>query len=171
MLQCAKTFTGKSMAIFGNLATLKQQLPQACFQVVFQYLQSIGNDFLLLKLNESIKEQLTKEIFVLKQAYFTKSRENAFFESHKKYIDVQYIVQGEEFMDVSSIENLTQLEPYSQENDFIKYQAQEKAFSSLFIKKGELAIFFPEDAHQPCILNQNPTIVYKAVIKIPVELF
>jgi biofilm protein TabA len=171
MLQLNKIFEEHTMAIFGKLDTIKQQLPQACIQVVFQYLESIGNDFLNINLNESFKEHLTKEIFVLKQAYFTKSRENAFFESHKKYIDVQYIVQGEEFMDVSTIDNLTLLEPYSQENDFIKYKAQEKEFSSLLIQKGELAIFFPEDAHQPCILNKNSKIVYKAVIKIPVELF
>ncbi len=159
------------MAIFGDLKTIKQQLPQACFQVAFEYLQSIGNDFLKIQPNETIKEYISKEIFVLKQTYFTKTREDAFFESHKKYIDIQYIVQGEEFIDVCTLNNLTIKEPYSEQNDFIKYAANHKEYSSLLIKKGELAIFFPQDAHQPCILNQASSQVYKAVIKIPVELF
>lgn len=160
-----------SVAIFGKISALKTQLPQTCFQVVFQYLESIGSDFLNINANESIKEQLTKEIFVLKQAYYTKSRENAFFESHQKYVDVQFMVQGEEFMDVSNIEDLTLLEPYNKENDFTKYQAQHKKFSSLLIQKGELAIFFPQDAHQPCIQNGSSQLVFKAVVKIPIELF
>lgn len=159
------------MAIFGDLKTIKQQLPQACFQVAFEYLQSIGNDFLKIQPNETIKEYISKEIFVLKQTYTTKTREEAFFESHKKYIDIQFMVQGEEFMDVCTPHNLTLLEPYNEQSDFIKYEAQHKAYSSLLIKKGELAIFFPQDAHQPCILNETSSQVYKAVIKIPVELF
>lgn len=159
------------MAIFGDLETIKQQLPQASFQVAFEYLQSIGESFLTLSPNETIKEYISKEIFVLKQTYLTKKREDAFFESHKKYIDIQYIVQGEEFMDVTSIKNLNIIEPYSEENDFIKYQSLNQEYSSLLIKKGELAIFFPQDAHQPCISNKSSHQVFKAVIKIPVELF
>lgn len=160
------------MAIFGTITSLKGQLPQTCFQVVFQYLESIGNDFLKINPNESVKEYLSKEIFVLKQTYETKSRENAFFESHQKYIDVQYMVQGEEFMDVSSIEDLDIIESYNAQTDFTKYQIKkEKNFSSLLIKKGELAIFFPQDAHQPCIKNEHNQQVFKAVVKIPVELF
>jgi YhcH/YjgK/YiaL family protein len=170
MLQYPKIFTGNSMAIFGNLATLKQQLPQACFQTAFDYLETISDDFLTIKPNEPLKETLSDGIFVLKQAYLTKTRENAFFESHKKYIDVQFMVKGQEFMDVCTIEDLTLLEPYHEENDFIKYTVKHKQFSSLFLKEEHLAIFFPQDAHQPCIQNGSSQLVFKAVIKIPVEL-
>jgi len=170
MLQCTKTFTGKSMAIFGNLATLKQQLPQACFQTVFSYLETINDDFLRIQPNESLKEYLTDGIFVLKQAYLTKARENAFFESHKKYVDVQFMVKGQEFMDVCPIEDLTLLEPYHEENDFIKYKVTHENFSSLCIKEGHLAIFYPQDAHQPCIQKKSSELVFKAVVKIPIEL-
>jgi YhcH/YjgK/YiaL family protein len=159
------------MAIFGNLETIKQQLSQACFQVAFHYLDSIGNNFLTLQNNESIKEYISKEIFVLKQSYNTKARENAFFESHQKYIDIQYVVEGEEYMDVSCIENLTLFEPYNSEKDAAKYHTLKENFSSLLIQKGQLAIFFPQDAHQPCIQNHTSKRVFKAVIKIPVELF
>lgn len=120
------------MAIFGNLETIKQQLPQACFRVAFQYLESIGEDFLKLKPNEPIKEYISQEIFVLKQSYYTKDRENAFFESHQKYIDVQFIVQGEEFMDVCDITHLTLTQPYNEEKDVIKYATRKENFSSLF---------------------------------------
>lgn len=159
------------MAIFGNLETIKQQLPQACFQVAFKYLESIGSDFLNIQANESVKEYISKEMFVLKQSYFGKERANAFFESHKKYIDVQFVVAGEEFMDVSCIENLEILEPYNDEKDVVKYKTKENNFSSLLIQKGQLAVFFPQDAHQPCIQAKSDERVFKAVIKIPVALF
>src|SRR4051812_2067211 len=35
------------------------------------------------------------------QVYHTRGREDCFFESHRKYIDVQFILHGEEVMDVA----------------------------------------------------------------------
>ena len=157
------------MAIFGKLETLKNQLTQKEFQIAFNYLENITNDFLLIKEGECIKEMINDDIFVLKQAYSTKNREDCFFESHRKYIDIQYMVRGEEIMDVSPIEDLVEINPYDDKTDFIKYTGKD-ANSSLYIKEKELAIFYPEDGHQPCIRTNNSSkLIYKAVIKIPVD--
>lgn len=158
------------MATFGNLDNIQKQLNHKAFQVAFRYLEKISDDFLDLKEGECIKEMITDDIFVLKQAYYTKNREDCFFESHKKYIDIQYMVKGEEIMDVSDIENLNLITPYDKNTDFIKYDGN-KNISSLCIKEKELAIFFPEDGHQPCIKTDKSVLVYKAVIKIPNQLF
>ncbi len=156
------------MAIFGQLKTVKNQLTQKEFQIAFDYLENISEGNLLIKEGECFKEMITDDIFVLKQAYYTKNRENCFFESHKKYIDIQYIIKGEEIMDVSHIDNLEEINSYDEETDFIKYSGN-NSISSLYIKEKELAIFYPEDGHQPCIKTNISELIYKAVIKIPIK--
>lgn len=156
------------MAIFGKLTTLKNQLIKKEFQSAFNYLENITNDFLLIKENECIKEMIDGDIFVLKQAYYTKDKKDCFFESHKKYIDIQYIVKGEEIMNVSHIDDLKETKRYDEKIDFIEYSRRDNV-SSLHIKEKELAIFYPEDGHQPCIKTNKSELIYKAVIKIPVD--
>jgi len=154
------------MATFGKIKDIKNQIEDGYFKIAFNYLENISDDFLKIKDGECIKEMLSDDIFVLKQAYYTKDRKDCFFESHKKYIDVQYMVKGSEIMDVSSLEKLEIIENYDEEKDFIKYKS-EKNFSSLLINEKELAIFYPNDAHQPCIKDEKSELIYKAVVKIP----
>lgn len=157
------------MAIFGKLENLKQQITDKNFQTAFDYLSNIQNESFDIKDGECIKEMINDEMFVLKQAYITKNREDCFFESHKKYIDIQYMLKGEEIMDVCNLEDLEILKDYDDKTDFIKYKGKEKNISSLLIKENELAIFYPQDAHQPCIKTNQNKLIYKAVIKIPVK--
>lgn len=156
------------MAIFGKLDDIKNQIEDGYFQIAFNYLEAIDEDFFKIKEDEVIKEMITDDIFVLKQAYKTKNREECFFESHRKYIDIQYIVKGSEVMDVSNLEELEIIEEYDENRDFIKYSSK-NSFSSLLIKEKELAIFYPSDAHQPCIKNIKNEVIYKAVIKLPIN--
>lgn len=156
------------MAIFGKLEYIKKQINDDNFQLAFDYLENIGNEFLNIKNGECIKEFISENIFVLKQAYNTKDRKDCFFESHKKYIDIQYMLKGSEVMDVSDLTDLEITEHYDEEKDVIKYSSK-NIFSSLCIKDNDLAIFYPNDAHQPCVKIDNSKLIYKAVIKIPVN--
>lgn len=158
------------MAIFGKLEVLKNQIKSDTFQKALNYLENIDDSILNVKDGECIKEMIDDNIFVLKQAYKTKSREDCFFESHKKYIDIQFMYKGSEYMDVSNLDNLTLIKDYDENTDFIKYAGETQNISSLLIKEKELAIFYPQDAHQPCIKVNTSELIYKAVIKIPVEL-
>ncbi|MAD43036.1 MAG: YhcH/YjgK/YiaL family protein, partial [Arcobacter sp.] len=67
------------MAIFGNLEDVKKQVSKEAFQVAFEYLENITSDFLDIKNGECIKEMLNEDIYVLKQAYYTKNRKDCFF--------------------------------------------------------------------------------------------
>lgn len=157
------------MAIFGKLQDIKNQITDEYFQIAFSYLESINNDFLKIKEGECIKEYITEDMFVLKQAYFTKNRDECFFESHRKYIDIQYMVKGAEIMDVTSINNLQIVNNYDDKTDFIKYENKSENISNLLIKEKELAIFYPTDAHQPCIKTDEKKLIYKAVVKVPIN--
>ena len=153
------------MAIFGKLDCIKNQIKEDNFQLAFNYLENISNDIFEIKNGECVKELINENMFVLKQTYFSKPRSECFFESHKKYIDIQYIVKGSEIMDVSHIDDLQIIEAYNEEKDFTKYNTK-NAFSSLHIKEKELAIFYPSDGHQPCIKVDKTEQIYKVVIKI-----
>ena len=100
--------------------------------------------------------------------YITKNKENCLFESHKKYIDIQYMFEGDEIMEVENVNNLLIETAYKEVLDYAKH-AQSKNASVLKIKENELAIFYPNDAHMPCIkINENKKII-KAVFKILVN--
>lgn len=87
------------------------------------------------------------------------------FEAHKKYVDIQYVISGKEFIEYVDASDLKPTIPYDGNKDVRFYDsdnyAKKLADSSLVF------IFFPNDAHKPGInAGQNDT-VKKVVIKIP----
>lgn len=87
--------------------------------------------------------------------------------NHKKYIDVQFILEGEEIIEVDNIQNLNINFEYDENIDLIKYNDSNFS-SSIKLRKGDVAIFFPDDAHMPCIKINEPKKVIKTVIKVTV---
>jgi biofilm protein TabA len=162
------------MAIFGKLSLLKEQLSDEKFEKAFKYLAEVldassdkNANIRSLAIDTSNKIEIDAHCFALEQVYLSKKREECFFESHKKYIDFQFIVDGEEVLEVAHTDDLDISEVYNEAKDFIKYK-DKKANSSIILRKGELAIFYPEDAHMPCIKVQEPSKVLKVVIKVKV---
>jgi YhcH/YjgK/YiaL family protein len=76
--------------------------------------------------------------------------------------------KGDEIMEVENVNNLLIETAYKEDLDYAKY-FQSKNSSILKIKENELAIFYPNDAHMPCIkIDENKKII-KAVFKILVN--
>ncbi|MDD9269570.1 YhcH/YjgK/YiaL family protein [Paenibacillus sp. GCM10023248] len=103
------------------------------------------------------------DIFLLLQEYQTKSEETQFWEAHNRYIDIQYMVQGSERMGYAFVEDLHQTEDFLAEKD---YMVLEGKGQDLVVHEGAFAIFFPQDAHMPCLYDEQPTLIKKAVIKV-----
>lgn len=163
------------MALFGTLQTLKSQVCSSKFEKAFAYIEKLqdknSNEYKTLlnkKIGECNKIVLDENCFVLEQTYITKDKEDCLYESHKTYIDIQYMFEGDEIMEVENVNNLTVTTKYNPDLDYTKY-AQSKNSSVLKIKQNELAIFYPDDAHMPCIkIDENKKII-KAVFKILVN--
>ena len=162
------------MAIFGNLKVVKEQVEDEKFKTAFAYLEkvleegTVGNNRLLsLPLNAFERVDLDDDNFGLEQVYMSKDRENCFFESHKKYIDVQFILEGEEIIEVQNASELVDDMPYDEDMDLMKYKMIGKS-SALVLKKGDVAIFYPEDAHMPCIMIDDTVKVVKTVVKVAI---
>lgn len=164
------------MGLFGSLATLRAQAPaNAAFAAAFAYLDDLQREgspvrsrVRALAAGESQKIDLGDGLFVIEQAYDTKVRADGFFESHRKYIDVQVVLEGEELMEVADASRMTVRQPYHAERDLIVYEDSSEA-SLLRLSAGQGAIFFPADVHMPSLrIRSEPVLVRKAVVKVPV---
>jgi YhcH/YjgK/YiaL family protein len=85
------------------------------------------------------------------------------WESHRKYIDLQYIITGEEKMEVAPLANATVTKPYDETKDGANYIAKGKLYTAT---PKEFYLFFPDDAHRPSIKVDGYDNVKKLVIKI-----
>jgi biofilm protein TabA len=162
------------MAIFGNIEVVKKQVDDKKFLKAFEYLEKVLDEnstenkrLNSLNIGAFEKENLDENNFALEQVYNSKDRKNCFFESHRKNIDVQFILEGEEIIEVDNIENLSEKFSYDDAMDLVKY-SDSSFSSSIKLKKGGVAIFFPEDAHMPCIKIENSKKVIKTVVKVKV---
>ena len=165
------------MAIFGSMATVRAQTsPPMAFAAAFDYLGDLfreGSSAALrirgIAVGETQRIELAGGAFALEQVYRSKPRAEALFESHRKFIDVQVVFEGYEWMDVADIASTLVLRPYNAERDFIIYENLPEV-SSLRIEAGDVALFFPTDVHRPGVCGETgPMIVRKTVVKVPVD--
>ncbi len=99
------------------------------------------------------------------QEYETK--ENAKYETHRKYIDIQYMIKGKEFVGVTDKSNCTTCEEYNSETDleFMDINTQE---DYQVLNEGDFLVFYPTDAHKPSINPNEKLKVKKVIVKVAV---
>jgi biofilm protein TabA len=105
------------------------------------------------------------DLFALVQRYHTGPATEKRFEAHREYIDIQYVVSGQERVLYVPVEGLQVDTPYRAGED-IELYADPAASSSLLLRPGEFAIFFPEDAHKPGCMAGSRAEVTKVVVKV-----
>jgi YhcH/YjgK/YiaL family protein len=107
-------------------------------------------------------------VFVSEECYRSKARADGFFESHRKFIDVQIVFEGVELMEVAELATMTTRQAYNPERDLITYEDNPDA-SWLRVFPGQAAVFFPTDVHMPQLaVREAGGVVRKCVIKVPV---
>lgn len=87
-----------------------------------------------------------ERIVALPQGYTTKAVGDGRLEAHRRYVDIQYIVAGEERMGWSPLEGLTGT--FDEGKDLGFYDGP---FDMVSVKAGMFAVFYPHDAHAPCL--------------------
>jgi YhcH/YjgK/YiaL family protein len=102
-------------------------------------------------------------IFALVQEYTTKPPDQCAWESHRMYMDVQYVISGVERMGYLNLTQAREREPYDSARDVAFY---EPGADYVTIAAGMLAIFGPEDVHAPCGAAGSPSAVKKVVVKV-----
>lgn len=89
-------------------------------------------------------------------------------EAHRKYIDVQFLIEGNEVIGWVSADKLTITQPYNVENDIWFGTLPANQLSMLRLIPGQLAVFYPEDGHLPRRTFDKPAMLKKLVVKVAV---
>lgn len=98
-----------------------------------------------------------------------KSMEEAKWEAHKKYIDIQYVIRGKEKMGIIPIQKVTPLDAFDIEKDLGFYTAEEKEAKYYEASPSTFLIFFPADAHRPSLKVPGFESDKKLVVKIKAD--
>lgn len=105
-------------------------------------------------------------IFINLSTYTNKNVNDCLFESHKKYIDIQYVITGSELIDVCEADTLKVKEDKLDTSDIAFFESTE-AFSRAHLTEGLFTVLFPGEAHRPCVAPDGKGVqVKKAVAKI-----
>lgn len=121
----------------------------------------------LTALEDGRHEILGNQVYVNIQNYVSKEEVDAKFEAHKNYIDIQYIIDGEERIGVSNVDNFQPLSEYDSEKDIVFLKRNTSDIGNFVnLRSNEFVILNPQDAHMPSVAVNSPSNVKKAVVKV-----
>ena len=97
--------------------------------------------------------------------YISKDPEDApEFEIHKKEIDLQIMLEGEEIIDGASRDAAIYAEDYNAEGDYSMVETIENNF--IHLVKDMFVIYLTGEPHKPGLAVENPAAVKKIIFKI-----
>lgn len=96
--------------------------------------------------------------------YETKPCEKIPFEAHRKYWDLQLVLEGEENVGYAPLETLTEKVPYSEDEDIAYYSGDGQEIK---LSHGMALLLAPWDGHRPgAMTDKGTTKVKKIVVKL-----
>lgn len=108
-------------------------------------------------------------LFLLVNAYETHAPETALSEAHEQYIDVMYMVEGEETIYVKPTDQLREItKPYNPEIDALLGKLDDDA-TPVRLTAGSFVVLFPQDAHSPACHTDGPQSVKKVIAKVKIR--
>lgn len=113
--------------------------------------------------------QINPRVKAIVSEYETKAENEYGYEAHKKYIDIQCTLQGQERVACLPIGRMKEEKPYSEEKDAAFYSSIVSP-QEMTIGDGYFAVFYPQDGHMPQLCIDYPTIVKKVVVKVQFDL-
>lgn len=107
--------------------------------------------------------------FVVVSRYTTRPVEECRPETHERYVDIQYVVEGEEYLGWCPLSpDLHVAVPYDPVKDIAFYEALVPE-SNFVLTEGCYAILYPDDVHRPQTAIDAPAAVTKVVAKVRVD--
>ena len=130
----------------------------------FKFLK--GND--LTKLELKRYEIDGDNLFATVSEYQSKNEESAKFEAHRKYIDIQYVISGNEIMNIAPLKTVTDVVTQYDATKDIEFMTTDKVINYT-ASPSNFFIFFPSDAHRPGLKSGVNSPVRKIVIKVKAD--
>jgi biofilm protein TabA len=103
-------------------------------------------------------------LFALVQGYHTKALSEGFWEAHRRYIDLQFVLQGTERIGYAPLRRM-QLESHDEQRDLSVLKGEGDL---LTLTEGCFMLLWPEDVHMPGLQADRSGPVRKIVCKIAV---
>jgi biofilm protein TabA len=100
-------------------------------------------------------------LYVLMMTVDGRGRDKAKLEAHRRYVDIQAVISGEDLMGWSPLAACRQAQPFDEKGDGGLFD--DVPVSWVAVPQGSFALFFPEDAHAPVAGTGK---VRKAVVKV-----
>lgn len=123
----------------------------------------------LRDVNPEIKKgvyELSPRVKAIVSEYTTKKVNENGYEAHRDYIDIQYLISGQEKICCLPLEYLKETKSYNKEIDAAFYEEADMKPQEIIIGKGYFAVFYPQDGHMPCMSVEKSNKSKKIVIKI-----
>lgn len=149
--------------IYGHLSSTDAYAPLLGFEpwrFAFHWLQQLPADP-----EPGIRELRGPDIYVNIHGYETLPVIECRFESHRKYVDLQYCIRGGETIDWQRTANLRALGEFESAKD-VQFYEPALAHATLRMTPGHFAIFYPSDGHRPKQQDGRNRDVFKLVIKV-----
>jgi len=107
------------------------------------------------------------DVFVMLSEAETRPPEQVKFEAHRRFIDIQLVVRGQESIGYAPVASLVTAEPYDATKD-IEFFSVPQESATLALRAGDFAVFAPGDGHRPSLHLDGPHVSRKAVVKVSV---
>jgi biofilm protein TabA len=112
-----------------------------------------------------IRELRGPDLYVNIHGYDTLPIAECRYESHRKFVDLQYCIRGGETIDWQRTVNLRAVAGFDSAKDVQFYEPGE-SHATLRMSPGHFAIFYPTDGHRPKQQDGRNREVFKLVIKV-----
>jgi len=122
----------------------------------------------LQKLETGRQEIHGDDMYALVQRNQSRPIESAEFEAHRLYLDIQYLISGEEFIALTPQQGLTVSKPYDESKD-IEFYLKPPQYQKIAMNPGRFAVFYPEHAHLPNCHPNQPGPLHKVVVKVKLQ--
>lgn len=112
--------------------------------------------------------EINPNVKAIVSEYETKPMNENGFESHKKFIDIQYLLKGTEKVYYLPLEYLKETQTYKDETDAAFYEEKAVKPQETIIGNGFFSIYYPQDGHKPGLSMAEPDVVKKVVVKVKI---
>lgn len=146
--------------ILNNLKYLNKYIEDKHINKFINYIKVTD----LTNFEKGVYEIEGKDFFLNIVEYNLKNAEEGFWEAHRDYLDIHFMIIGEERIKLNFIHNL-KFKEYKKEYDFVSFEYS-KENSYVDLSKGDFLVCYPEDAHMTGIKIENNDYVKKAIFKI-----
>jgi YhcH/YjgK/YiaL family protein len=154
--------------IFDKVENLSQYFDKPWVTVVLDFYKTLD-----VNTPNGEYELLGRDLYCKVLDYETKTTD-FITESHRKYVDIQIPLYGEEIIEVNNFDspNLSISQNYNEINDCIFYNNSLQHFDNrIHLRKDFMAVFFPQDIHTTQINTSNINFIKKQSLKLHWKLF